>query len=118
MATPLNTFNPGRLQSKVSIQQRAAGATTLGQARQEWANVATDLWAEILPLRGRELFAAGQEQQAADVRITLRWRAGITGAMRVVSGGVAYDIVGAPINVKGLNEWMELMCTTGVKDGR
>lgn len=114
----MQPFNPGRLQQKVSIQQRTAGVSAHGQALQQWADVATGLWAEILPIRGRELFAAGQEQGLADVRITLRWRAGVTSAMRILHGSTPYEIVGEPINVRGLNEWLELNCTTGVKDGR
>lgn len=104
------------LLQRVTLQQRTVGVDSLGQDLTTWADVA-QVWALVEPLRGREYFAAGQAQAPVDVRITIRWRAGLLPAMRVVYGAVAYDIA-AVIDVENAHHTIELMCTTGVRDGR
>jgi SPP1 family predicted phage head-tail adaptor len=106
----------GLLNQRVALQQRASGVDALGQESSTWQDVAT-VWAQVQPLRGREFFAAGQTQAETSMRVRIRWRAGITAAMRVVWKSQPLDIV-AVIDVDGAGEQLELMCNAGTKDGR
>lgn len=107
------------LRHQITIEHRAADAdNALGEAVPDWQPLATGVWAQKQPLRGREYFAAGQMQTPADVRYRIRYRAGITAAMRLVDDGQLFDIVGEPIDVDGAGITLELMCTSGVRDGR
>jgi len=108
----------GELTRRISIQQRVDVDNGRGEPIPTWQDLYTGVWAGKAPLRGREYFAAGQMQTPADVRYRLRFLPGITAAMRVVDGGQAFDIVGEPIDVNGMGITLELMCTSGVRDGR
>lgn len=109
-------INAGRLSQRVTLQQRTAGVDALGQELTTWSDVAT-LWAEVQPLRGREYFAAGQLQSAVDVRVRIRWRAGVVPTMRVVWRGEPMEIVSV-IEPDAAKVSLELMCVSGVRDGR
>lgn len=106
------------LTRQISIEQRADTINALGEQVPAWSALHSGVWAQKQPVRGREYFAAGQMQVPADVRFRIRYRTGITAAMRVVDGGVPFDIVGEPIDVDGARITLELMCTSGVRDGR
>lgn len=110
------TTAAGRFEQRVTLQQRVAGVNALGQASTSWATV-VDLWAAVEPLRGREFFAAGQTQSEVTTRITIRYRQGITSAMRLVWRGQPYDIRDV-IEPNGQRQTLELMCLRGVADGR
>lgn len=105
----------GELDQRVTLQQRASGQDSLGQASGAWQDVAT-VWARREPLRGRELFAAGEMQASADVRFTIRWRTAVTASMRVLWNSVPHDIVGEPIDVDSGGHTLELMCATGLRN--
>lgn len=106
----------GRLNQRVTLQQRTAGVDALGQELTTWSDVAT-VWAEVQPLRGREYFAAGQMQATVDVRIRIRWRAGVVPSMRALWRGQPHEIVSV-IEPDGAKSMLELMCVSGVRDGR
>lgn len=112
----VRTPEAGALEQRITLQQRVAGTNALGQATPSWSTVA-DVWGSAEPLRGREFFAAGQTQSEVTTRFTIRYRAGVTSAMRVVWRGLNYDIV-AVIEPQGLKQMLELMCLQGVGDGR
>lgn len=105
------------LHDQVTLQVRHAGTDAHGQEANTWADVAT-VWASAEPLRGRDFFAASQAQSAVTTRFAIRWRADLTAVNRVLWRGQPYDIEGAPIDVDGRRHTLELMCTTGVRDGR
>lgn len=106
------------LTRQVDIEQRTDTVNALGETIPTWSVLHAGLWAQKQPVRGREYFAAGQMQVPADVRYRIRYRAGITAAMRIVDAGQPFDIVGEPIDVDGARITLELMCTSGVRDGR
>ena len=109
-------IDPGRLNQRVTLQTRSAGTDAMGQAAEAWVNVAT-VWAQAMPLRGREFFAAAQVQQEHSVKFTLRWRDGVTLTSRLVWRGQAYDITGIT-DLGGRRVWLEVLALHGVKDGR
>jgi SPP1 family predicted phage head-tail adaptor len=106
----------GQLNEKVTVQQPSASVDGLGQRVESWSDLA-EVWARPEPIRGREYFAAGQMQSEAGVRFTVRYRSDITRVMRVVWRGTPHAIVADPIDVDGRRVWLELMCSSGIRDG-
>ena len=109
-------MNPGKLNDRVTLQRRAAGSDAMGQASGAWTEVAT-VWALVLPLRGREFFAAAQVQQEQSIKVTMRYRADVEPTMRLMWQGKPHDITGV-IQLAGEKAWLEVMALGGVKDGR
>lgn len=108
-------MNPGELNKRVTFQRRVAGADTAGQPLETWELVAT-LWARIRPLSSRELVAANAAQSERTHEITIRYRTGMTAAMRAVCAGRVFDL-GPPVNAGEKNEWLVLPATEGMSDG-
>lgn len=110
------------LNHRVMLQKPGDGATTLGQP-DGWTDVG-ELHAHVAPLRGREWFAAGQQQAGADVRVTIRHLDGILPTWRVLPlgeapmAGLPLALRGVPIPVGGRRAYLELMCQSGGHDGR
>lgn len=101
----------------VSLQRRATGQGPRGQALESWQTVVQSMWAGVEPMRGRDYFAAGQMQVPTDVRVVIRWRAGVEPGMRIVDGDQVYEIV-MPVDVGGRRVTLELMCVSGVRGAR
>lgn len=108
----------GRLRTQVTIEQLLCGSPQqlpTGEPDESWATLYT-AWAHIQPVLGREYFAAEQVQSKVDTKIRIRYRSGITAAMRVVAGGVNYNIE-AVMDIDNRHEEIILMCSTGVNNG-
>ncbi len=106
----------GRLNQRVTIQQQGSTLDDIGANVASWSDLAT-VWAQAQPIRGREYFASGGEQQVADVRFRIRYRADITPNMRVRWRGVLHDIVDV-IDVDGMRRSIELMTASKTRDAR
>ena len=107
-------MNAGRLDQRVTLQQKSVTRAANGEEVVSWTPVAT-VWAEVRQIRGKEFFAAAQMQDATDVRVRIRYRAGVTRDMRLLWRGASLDIV-AVIEL-GRKEALELMCVSGVRNG-
>lgn len=108
----------GKLRHRVTIQSLVAGSpqqTPSGEPDVSWTDVAT-VWASVEPLRGRELFAAQEHHSRVEVRIRMRYRSGITAAMRVFWDSRYYNIV-VVLDAEERHRELELMCEQGVNDG-
>lgn len=108
--------NAGQYDQRITLQTRDSGVDARGQVLTTWSDTLT-VWAQAEPLRGREFFAAGQAQSQVEVRFRIRWREGIVSTMRVLWRSQPYDIVSV-IEPKAGREYLELMCSTGARDGR
>ena len=106
----------GKLDQRISIEAKAVTRNGIGEEIVTWETVA-EVCARVEPIRGREWFAAAQMQDATDHRVTIRYRAGITREMRVLWRGEPLDIVSV-IDVNARRENLELMCLSGVRNGR
>lgn len=105
----------GNLDQRITLQARSTAQDAAGQPTDTWLDVAT-VWAQVQAVRGREFFAAAQTQQEQTVKVRIRYRAGVTTAMRLLWEGRPHDITGViPV---GRKEMLEIMCLQGVKDGR
>jgi SPP1 family predicted phage head-tail adaptor len=76
------------------------------------------VWAQAMPLRGREFFQAAQVQGEITTRFRIRYRPGLDETMRVVWNGGYYEIKAPPIDVDGGGEWIDLMTKAGPQDAR
>ena len=98
----------GELDQRVTLQRREQGEDEAGQPFEDWVNVAA-VWAAVRPLRGREIIAADAVAAISDVRVIIRYRPGITSAMRVQHGTDTYGIESV-IDVKSGRRELELLC--------
>lgn len=72
----------GILDQRVTLQTATVTRDAVGGPVETWADTAT-VWAAVRPLSARQVAQA--QQVSADVRkaVTIRWRSGVTAAMRV-----------------------------------
>jgi len=106
----------GKLSHRLTIQAPTPGvASEFGDQAATWADVAT-VWADIESLSGRELFAAQAVQSEASVKITIRYRADVTTAMRLAAGSTVYDIHHVP-PVPDRGNALIMLCSTGLTQG-
>lgn len=109
----------GDLDQRITIQHKVESTNGLGEVvTSDWTDRLSQIAAKVRTLRSREYNEASQEQNSATVVFTIRYRRGITNKMRVLWRGLPYAIQGDPSNVMGRNEWLELSCLSGAKDGR
>lgn len=81
----------GSLNRRITLQAPVVTRDAYGGAVTTWSDVAT-VWAAVIPMRGRELFAAQQVVALAEIKIRMRYRAGVDEAMRIVFDGKHYGI--------------------------
>ena len=102
-------FPAGDLDRRIRIERQVRGEDSPGgEETYTWALVSI-VWANVRPLRGRELFAAQQVAAKVDTRFRIRWRTGITPErMRIVDDqGRGYDIM-AVLEI-GRRDGLEIM---------
>lgn len=107
----------GKLDQRITFQQKGVTRNAIGEEVVTWSDVAT-VWAEAVPLRGREFYAAAQTQQVVDVRFRIRARSGLTNDMRLLWNTVPHDIVAI---IPGTGSWigsLEIMAVNGERNGR
>jgi len=107
----------GKMTERVTFQQKAVTRNGLGEEVVTWTDVCT-VWAEAIPLRGREFYAANQIQQAVDVRFRLRARSGLSNDMRLLWKAQPHDITGLIPGTGPYAGTLEIMATNGVRNGR
>jgi SPP1 family predicted phage head-tail adaptor len=98
----------GALDQRVTLERLVEGEDAAGQPFEDWTPV-FDAWAAVMPLRGREIVAADAVASITDVRVIIRYRPGITPAMRVQHGAETYSIASVA-NIASANREIELMC--------
>lgn len=106
----------GSLDQRITLQQKSVTRASNGEEVVTWGDVAT-VWAEAVPVRGREFFAAAQMQQAVDVRFRIRTRSGLTGNMRVMWKAQPYDITAMIPGTAQYAGYIEIMAVSGVRNG-
>ncbi len=99
---------------RITLQQRSTAQDAYGQQAATWSDVAS-VWAGIDYVDGKEDVASASLQPTTTAKVTIRWRAGVTPAMRVVYRGQAWNI-GAVLPARNRRELL-LLCTAGGFDG-
>ncbi len=108
------------LQSAIDTQDQ-----TTGEPVRSWSTLAV-VWANVLPMKGREIMAAANTPLAeCDTRIIIRWAPALANlgaksrAAHLLADGridVYYDIVSVT-EVQMKRRTLELMCKSGASEG-
>lgn len=85
-------MNIGKMRYRVTLQFPSDGVDDYGNAIDEWADLAT-IWADIVPISGREYFSAQQAVSETQFKIYIRYLDGVSPKMRVVQDEKAYEIL-------------------------
>ena len=85
-------MNIGRMRYRITIQFPCDGVDDYGNAVNTWEDLAT-VWADIVPVSGREYFAAEQAISETQYKIYIRYLDNIYAKMRVLQGEKAYEIL-------------------------
>jgi len=81
----------GKLNCRVTIQQRAAGQDATGKPNGAWGTLDT-VWASIRHETGAEFIRADHDTSVVKASIRIRRRLDVTNAMRVVYEGTVYQV--------------------------
>lgn len=100
----------GSLCDRVTIQQKITTRDDYGSATTAWMDLAT-VWAQIVPLSGREFIAAQQAQSTVTARVTIRYRADVDSHMRIVHGGDMFNVEAVLPDMNSGREYLTLMCS-------
>lgn len=107
----------GRKRHRITIQEKpeSIGRDAVGAESFTWSNLSTapTVWAEELPVTGREYLAAGQEQGSAVTKFRIRYRSDLDIAMRITYGSRIFDILHIE-NVEGLDRELVILCKEAV----
>lgn len=103
----------GKLRHRITIEQPVTTRDGIGGVVRGWATFMT-VWAEVVPLSGREFLAAQATQSSVNARITIRYVHGVTDLMRVIHREQVYSIH-AVLPDPTFREHLTLMCETGVE---
>lgn len=95
---------------KIDFLKRVKNYDEYGEPVDDWVPVEgkTGIWASMEPLLGNEFFSALTTENKVEVKFNMRYIPGITSEMKIKHGDKEYEIIGQPVNVKGLNR--ELLC--------
>ena len=83
----------GRLDRRLTLQRKTATENDYGEPVETWTTLAT-VWAEKIPVRGSERYAAMQTVAEVEERFKIRYRTGLTPLDRVICDGITYDVQG------------------------
>lgn len=110
MSTNQKTLAAGALRHRISIEQQQHSQDPItGAVSASWVEVVQNLPAAVEPLSGREYIAAAQVKSTITARVTIRYRAGITAAMRIKHGAETYAIRAVLPDSNSGREWLSLM---------
>lgn len=102
------SFDPGKLNRLVQIQQRTSAQDGLGQPVETWSSIAA-VWADIRHPGGLAAIKAGAEVSVVQASIRIRYRTDINAGMRVVHGSAVYSISAILPDASG-RQWVDLVC--------
>ncbi|ALC92064.1 hypothetical protein AM500_21395 [Bacillus sp. FJAT-18017] len=105
-------MNPGQLNKRVTflkLSDKRNGYGEVVKGADNWKKVAT-VWANVKPLRGRELYSALQTHSEATTKVTIRYRKDIDATMKIQYGTKELQLVTPPINIDEKNRFLELVC--------
>lgn len=97
-----------RLRHRITIQQLIRTDDGAGGKTEVWTTFAS-VFAGVEPLHGRERYLQQQVQSEVTHRIPMRYRAGVTPAMRVLFEGRIFRI-DSVIDIEERHTEMQLMC--------
>jgi len=102
----------GTLRNLITIQTPTETFDTAGELVQSWADYVS-VWAEIVPLVGREYWSARQVNAETTGKLRIRYFSSITPKMRIKFNSRYFNILGI-INVEERNEEMVIYYSEAV----
>jgi SPP1 family predicted phage head-tail adaptor len=111
-------LNAGALNQRITLQRAVATRDATGDDIVSWTTV-RDVWARVIPIRGREAFVQGVSLSEMDTRFLVRWAsdlAAMDSRWRVLHRGRVYDLVSVAEAHMG-RELLELLAKTGASEG-
>lgn len=106
-----------KLRHTIDIEQYTSVIdSNFGGETQAWTVFANNIKAEILSVSGREFFAAQEQQNGVNYKITIRYKAGILPKMRINENGLIYNIKAVLPDSTG-KRYITLMAELGVNNG-
>lgn len=106
----------GIMRQRVTLQRVARTQDPdTGEMANGWADVG-QMWASVEPVSGREFIAGQATQNEVTARIVIRYRPGVTAAMRAVHRGVIYNIEAVLPDPRSGREYLTLMVSGGLTD--
>lgn len=98
----------GRLNTRISIRRQDKVQTSGGQVVGQWVEHVT-VWANVKFPSGIGVVKAGTDVSLVRASIRIRFRADIHSDMRVVAGGLVFDIKAVLPDLVG-REYVDLVC--------
>jgi SPP1 family predicted phage head-tail adaptor len=108
----------GMLNRPVKIQRSTNGRDGAGQPIKVWVDVVST-WANVKSQTGMGTIIGDQSGVVTSVTrysFRIRYRTGIDSSMRVLMGGIPYDITSVQMD-EDRREWTDLVCNRGANDG-
>jgi SPP1 family predicted phage head-tail adaptor len=98
----------GRLSHRLTLESPVRLADGGGGATVAWEAVA-DMWGAVEMPSGRERVESGRLTGTANTRITIRYRDGVTPAMRFRNGGQVFEIR-TVLDIDGRRRYLQCDC--------
>jgi SPP1 family predicted phage head-tail adaptor len=98
----------GSLNTPITIQRQVTTTDAIGQPLLTWTDYAL-VWASVRHLSGVESIKAGASVSTVQASMRVRWLAGIGAGMRVLAGGVVYEIRAVLPDMQR-REYTDLVC--------
>lgn len=108
-------FKSGDLRRRVTLQQRSTAQSTSGEQSETWTNVAT-VWGSVDPVSGNEHFDGEAVKAPLLYDISIRYRTGVTPAMRISYGGRIFNILSV-MDQEELHRLLIMRCVEGLNQG-
>lgn len=105
----------GELKRRVTLQERLTTKTPAGGQVTTWSDVAT-VFAKIDPRPGSEPLEAGAIRGVLSHVVRIRYRPGVTPAMRLLYGTRVLNIASV-VDVEEAHVVLDLYCSEGLNQG-
>lgn len=104
-------MDSSQLTERVKILRKSPSRDDKGGEVRNFA-LLRSVWMKAEPMAGREYIALQQSESDMEVRFTAHYSTDIRSDDRLEWKGVAYEIIGPPVDVKARREWLEIQCRT------
>lgn len=103
------------LRHLITVQQPATTRSASGGVSTTFTTPGVQVWAEVLPEKGREFFAGKAQQNEEVVAFRIRYSTTARENCRVVFNNLNHHVVSA-INERGLNKFTLLYCVANLNE--
>ena len=111
-------MDAGRLRHRVDFEKRVdVQDPDTGDVTPTWLALARSVPAAIEPLSAREFIAGQAMQSEVTTRIVVRYRDGLSAAMRIKHGARIYNPQGFLADLDSGRDYLTIPCSEGVNEG-